>query len=195
MDEGNMTNTTEKRQINDLTAKEINLIYSLMRIGDWPALEIGRVYRLSEEDVTKVFDNYPQLLEAAEKQPCLQDQPRQDPLPERIEKRRKLRSDAKFTSPAARQAAYRVRLQEKQRTGSEQPSPSNETDSLRPDDQEPPVTVCEAPSPEVGPEETETQTSACYDSSVDDHDISESVHVSVTPEGCSERKTLQEIEE
>ena len=84
-----MTNTTEKRQINDLTAKEINLIYSLMRIGDWPALEIGRVYRLSEEDVTKVFDNYPQLLEAAEKNACLQEQPRQDASQERIEKPRK----------------------------------------------------------------------------------------------------------
>src|ERR1700674_3343352 len=99
-----MTNTTEKRQINDLTVKEINLIYSLMRIGDWPALEIGRVYRLSEEDVRKVFDNYPELLEAAENNPPVQEQPRQDPLYERIEKPRKRRSDARYATTAERQA-------------------------------------------------------------------------------------------
>ena len=133
-----MTNTTEKRQINDLTVNEINLIYSLMRIGDWPALEIGRVYRLSEEDVTKVFDNYPELLEAAEKNPCLQEQLQQDPSQERIEKSRKRRSDARFSTPAARQAAYRVRLQENRRGSLEQPSPADETDSPGPDVEEPP---------------------------------------------------------
>jgi len=70
---------SEKKQINNLTKHEVDMIYSLVRIGDWPALEIGRVYRLSEEDVTKVFDNYPELLEAAEKSPPVQEQPRQDP--------------------------------------------------------------------------------------------------------------------
>jgi hypothetical protein len=166
-----------------------------MRIGDWPALEIGRVYRLSEEDVTKVFDNYPELLEAAEKNPCLQEQPQQDPSQERLEKPRKKRSDARFATTAASQAAYRARLQEKQRTGFEQPSPSNETDSSGQDVQEPSVTVCEAPVPEIGAEETETQYSVCYRSSVERRDVSESVPLSVTPEACSEREELRVIEE
>ena len=190
-----MTNTTEKRQINDLTVKEINLIYSLMRIGDWPALEIGRVYRLSEEDVGNVYDNYVDLLEAAEKTPCLQEQPRQDPSQERVEKPRKRRSDARYATTAERQVAYRARLKEKLHSSLEQLSPSNETDSPRPDGQEPFVTVCGAPIPEIGPEEAETQRSACYDSSVEGHDISESVPLSVTPQACSEREELRLIEE
>src|SRR5665213_2684060 len=194
MGEGNMTNTTEKRRINDLTAKEVNLIYSLMRNGDWPDLEIGRVYRLSEEDVTKGFDNYPELLDAAEKNPCLQDQPRQDPSQEGIGKPRKKRCDAQYATPAQRQSAYRARLGESRRARLEQPSPSNETDTPRPDDQRPSVTVCEAPIPEIGRENAETEHSACYDSSVERHDISESVPVSVMPGASSERKTLQKIE-
>jgi hypothetical protein len=190
-----MTNMTEKRQINDLTVKEINLIYSLMKIGDWPALEIGRVYRLSEEDVTKVFDNYPELLEAAEKNQCLQEQPRQDPSQERIEKPRKRRSDARYATTAERQVAYRARLKEKRHSSLEQPLPANETDSSAPEYEEPPVTVFEAPVPEIGPEEAETQHSGSYGSSMDDHDTSEGIPLPVTPEICSKRKTLQEIEE
>jgi hypothetical protein len=190
-----MTNTIEKRQINDLTVNEINIIYSLMRIGDWPALEIGRVYRLSEEDVTKVFDNYPELLEAAEKNQCLQEQPRQDPSPERIEKPRKRRSDARFATTAERQAAYRARLKEQRRGSLEQASPSNETDSPWPEVEEPSVTICEAPVPEIGRENAETQHSACYDSSVEGHDISESTPLPVTPEACTERGELRVIED
>jgi hypothetical protein len=190
-----MTNTTEKRQINDLTLKEINLIYSLMRIGDWPALEIGRVYRLSEEDVTKVFDNYPKLLEAAEKNPPGQEQLRQDPLQEGIGKPRKKRCDAQYATPAERQSAYRARLQESRRASLEQPSPATETDSSGPEVEEPSVTICEAPIPGIGRENAETQHSACDGSSEKSNDISESVPLPVASEACSERKTLQEIEE
>jgi hypothetical protein len=141
-----------KRQIKDLTQRELNIIYSLVRIGDWPAKEIGRVYKLSEEDVGRVFDNYAGLLEAVENSPPAQEQPRQDPSQERIEKPRKRRSDARFATTAERQAAYRARLQERRHTVIEQPSPFNETDSPRPEVQEPSVTVCEAPVPEIGPE-------------------------------------------
>jgi hypothetical protein len=190
-----MTNTTEKRQINDLTVNEINLIYSLMRIGDWPALEIGRVYRLSEEDITKVFDNYPELLEAAEKNPCLQEQPRQDPSQERIQKPRKRRCDARYAAAKERQAAYRARLQESRRPGIEQPSPTDEIDLPQPAVEEPSVTVWKAPVSEIGPEEAQTQHSACYDSSEESHDNSQSVPVSVTNEACSEREELRVIEE
>jgi hypothetical protein len=51
------------------------------------------------------------------------------------------------------------------------------------------------PVPEIGPEEAETQHSACYDSLVEGHDNSESVALPVTPEICSEREGLQVIEE
>ena len=190
-----MTNTTEKRQINDLTVNEINLIYSLMRIGDWPALEIGRVYRLSEEDITKVFDNYPELLEAAEKNPYLQEQPRQDPSQERIEKPRKRRNDARFVTAADRQKAYRTRLQERRHTVIEQPSPTHETDTLIPAVEEHSVTVCEAPVSESGPEEKETQRSACYGSSEESYEISEIIPLPFTHEACSEREELRVIEE
>jgi hypothetical protein len=183
-----------KRQIKDLSRHEFNMIYSLVRVGDWPDSEIGRVYMLSEEDVRKVFNNYEELLEAAEKNPSLQQQLQQDPSPERIEKRRKLRSDARFTSPAARQAAYRARLQENRRGSLEQPSPADETDTPIPAVEEPSVTVCEAPVPEIGPEEAETQHSACYSSSVEGFDISESTPLPVKPQTYSERKELQVTE-
>ena len=147
------------------------------------------------DDVHKVFDNYPQLREA------FLNKPLHDVLPQAQESelmtktQRKRRSDARFATTAERQAAYRARLKEKRHSSLEQPSPSNETDSPRPDGQEPSVTVCEAPVPEIGPEGAETQHSACYTSSVEGCDISESVPLSVTPEACSEREELRLNEE
>jgi hypothetical protein len=157
-----------KRQIKDLSRHEFNMIYSLVRVGDWPDSEIGRVYTLSEEDVRKVFNNYEELLEAAEKNPSLQQQLLRDPSQEGIENPRKRRSDARFATAKERQAAYRARLQESRRPGIEQPSPTDEMDLPQPDVEEPSVTVCEAPVPEISTEEAETQHSACYDSSVED---------------------------
>jgi hypothetical protein len=184
-----------KRQIKDLSRHEFNMIYSLVRVGDWPDSEIGRVYMLSEEDVRKVFNNYEELFEATDKNPSLQQQLQQGPSPERIEKRRKLRSDAKFTSPAARQAAYRARLQERRHTVIEQPSPANETDSPRPGVEVLPATFCQDPVTETNPENAEMQHSACYDSSVEGCDISESTPLPVTPEARSEREELRVVEE
>ena len=126
-----------KRQIKDLSRNEFNMIYSLVRVGDWPDSEIGRVYTLSEEDVRKVFNDYEGLLEAAEKNPPVQEQLRQDPSQERVEKPRKRRCDARYATTADRQAAYRARLKKKPRSSLEQPSPPHETDSPRPDIQEP----------------------------------------------------------
>src|ERR1035437_3765376 len=106
-----------KRQVKDLTLHEFDMVYSLMRVGDWSDSEIGRVYKLSVDDVHKVFDNYPQLRAA-----CLRNPPR-DVLPQAPElelttgKARKRRSDAQYATPAERQAAYRYRLQENLRTG------------------------------------------------------------------------------
>jgi len=37
------------------------MIYSLVRIGNWPDSDIARVYRLSESDVRSVFSHYVEL--------------------------------------------------------------------------------------------------------------------------------------
>jgi hypothetical protein len=52
---------TKHKRIEDLTLDELDMVYSLMRVQDWPDVEIGRVYKLSVEDVYKIFDSYPQL--------------------------------------------------------------------------------------------------------------------------------------
>jgi hypothetical protein len=122
-------NQSKSRQIKDLTLHELNIIYSLVRIGDWADSEIGRVYKLSAEDVRRVFDNYVDLLEAAEKNPPVQEQLPQDPSQENVEKPRKRRSDARFATPAERQANYRARLKEKRHAKLQQPPQSSDTDS------------------------------------------------------------------
>jgi hypothetical protein len=128
---------TGKKGIEELSLRELDRIYSLVRIGDWPDSEIGRVYKLSVDDVHKVFDNYPQLRESILRNPSHDVLP-QAPEPELTTgKTRKRRSDARFLTPAARQAAYRARLKEKRNASLEQPSPANETDSSRQDVEEP----------------------------------------------------------
>ena len=175
---------TGQKQIQDLRLREVDIVYSLMRLGDWPDSEISRVYKLSVDDVHKIFDNYPQLREE------FLNKPLHDVLPQAQESelttktQRKRRSDARFATTAERQAAYRARLKEKRDASLEQPSPSNETDSSGQDVEEPSITICEAPVTEIGPEEAETQHSACYRSSVEGCDISENVSLSVTPEAC-----------
>ena len=184
-----------QKRIEDLTLREIDMVYSLMRLGDWSDSEISRVYKVSVDDVHKVFDNYPQLREV-----CLRNPPR-DVLPQAPElelttkKPRKCRSDAVYATAKERQAAYRARLQESRRAGIEQLSLTANTDTPIPAVEEPSVTVCEAPVPEIGPEEAETQHSACYSSPVEGRDISESVPLPVTLEACSEREELRVIEE
>jgi|SRR5665213_1773221 len=186
---------SKQKRIGDLTLREIDMVYSLMRVQDWSASEISRVYKLSADDVHEVFDNYPQLREEFLRNPTRDVSPQVPESESTTTAPRKRRSDARFATTAERQAAYRARLKENRHSNLEQPSPSNETDSPRPDVQEPSVTVCEAPSPEIGRENAKTQQSAYDGSSEECHDISESVPVSVTPEACSKKKTLQEIEE
>jgi hypothetical protein len=110
-------------------------------------------------------------------------------------KERKPRCDARYATPAARQKAYRARLQENRRGSLEHPSPADETDSPGPDVQDPSVVLCEAPVPEIGPENADPQYSTCYSSTAEGHDISESMPLPVTPEACSEREELRVIEE
>ena len=186
---------TKQKRIEDLKLHELDRVYSLVRIGDWPDSEIGRVYKLSVDDVHKVFDNYPQLREA-----CLRNPPR-DVLPQAPKSElttktaRKRRSDARFVTPADRQAAYRARLKEKRRASLEQPLPATETDTPIPAVVNPSVTVCEAAGPEISPENAETQHSACDSSPGEGSDISENMPSLVTAEACSEKEELRVIEE
>ena len=186
---------TIQKRIEDLTLRELDRIYSLVRIGDWPDKEISRVYKLSVDDVHKVFDNYPDLREA-----CLRNPPPavlpQAPESELTTKTpRKRRSDAVYATPKERQAAYRARLQENRRASIDQPSPIVNTDTPMPAVEDPSVTVCEAHVCEIGPEEAETQHSGSYGTSEESFDISERLPLSVTPEACSESEEIQVIEE
>src|SRR5713101_2401413 len=128
---------TKQKRIEDLTLREIDMVYSLMRVRDWPDWEIGRVYKLSVDDVHVVFDNYPELREA-----CLRNPPRdlspQAPESELTSKAsRKRRCDAIYVTAKERQAAYRAREKENHRSSLEQPSLANETDTPMPAVEEP----------------------------------------------------------
>src|SRR6266849_9708989 len=152
---------TKLRRIEDLTLHEFDIVYSLMRVGDWRDSEISRAYKLSVDDVHKVFDNYPQLREV-----ILRNPPR-DVLPHAPESElttkppRKRRCDAVYESAKERQAAYRARLQENRLAILEQPSPANETDSPGPDVEELPATFCEDPVTEPSPDNADPQNSTC----------------------------------
>jgi hypothetical protein len=182
---------TKQKRIEELTLRELDMVYSLLRIGDWPDSQIGRVHKLSEADVRKVFDNYLELREMLEKNQQLP----QEPSPELTKKVRKRRSDARYATPADRQAAYLARLQERRHAGIDQPSPTADAHAPIPADEEISGTVCEDPVSEIGPENADPQYSTCYSSSVEGCDISESVPLPVTPEACSESEVFRVIEE
>jgi len=96
------------------------MIYSLVRVGNWPDSEIARVYKLPEGDVRKVFDNYIELWEMIGRNPGLV----QNPAPELTKKKpRERHIDARYATGAERQAAYRARLREKRRVGMQHSSP------------------------------------------------------------------------
>ena len=119
----------KEKRIEELTRRELDMIYSLVRIGDWPHGEIGRRYGILERDVRKVFDNYVELREVLERNQQL---PLQGTQQQQVEQpKRKKRSDAKFETPAEKQKAYRLRLKEKQRVGIE-PSPISAVTDLPP---------------------------------------------------------------
>ena len=119
---------SKTKQIADLTLHEIDMIYSLARTGEWPYSEIGRVYRLSKDDVGTVFKNYEELREmVAENQ--LNQRLSEDPSPElTTNKRRKRRSDARYATSAERQRAFRDRLKGKRNAEVHVPSPDPTTD-------------------------------------------------------------------
>jgi len=120
--------TQTPRRIEDLALRELDRIYSLARIGDWPDAEIGRVFRLSEADVRKAFDDYVALRPVLEKNQPNGHLP-QDPTPDLTPKKpRKRRSDAIFATAKERQAAYRARLKEQRHADMQVPSRDPVTD-------------------------------------------------------------------
>jgi hypothetical protein len=155
------------KQIENLSLKELDMIYSLVRVGDWSDSEIARRHRISETDVHKAFENYPQLREAVSRNP------RRDVLPQAPEselttkKPRKRRSDAVYATAKEGQAAYRSRLKQSRGAAIEQPSPAADTDIEGPTNGELTMTVCQYPAIEPNPQNTYPQQTTC-DSSRED---------------------------
>jgi len=181
------------KRIEDLSLHELDMVYSLSRIGR-SCPEIGKRYQISESDVRKVVEDYVELRELCKTRPPSESQ-HADPEPDLTTKKpRKRRCDAIYATAKERQAAYRARLKEKRHASIEQPSPTVDTDTAIPAVEKTSVTVCEAPVTEISPEMTETQHSSCYGSSKESCDTSESAPCSVTPQSCSESEALRLIE-
>ena len=123
---------TKQKRIEDLTLRELDMVYSLVRVGEWPDSDIARRYRVLESDVKKIVESYAELRRTVERN--LSDEGlRQDPPQELPEKKpRKRRRDARFATPAERQAAYRSRVKEKRRAAMQQLPASSDTDSRSP---------------------------------------------------------------
>src|ERR1022692_3495233 len=96
-----------QKRIEDLAQHEIDMVYSLVRIGEWADSEISRVYKLSVDDVHKVFNDYPQLREAVLRNPPRDVLPQAPELDLTPKTPRKRRSDALYATAKERQAAYR----------------------------------------------------------------------------------------
>ena len=182
------------KRIEDLTLHEFDMVYSLSRIG-WSCPEIGKRYRISESDVRKLVENYVELRELREAKPIGASQHANPELDPTARKPRKRRCDAIYATAKERQAAYRARLQERRHAGIEQPSPTVNTDMPIPAREETSVTDCEVSVTEISPEMAETQHPACYGSSKESCDTSESSPSSVTPQTCSGSEALQLVEE
>jgi hypothetical protein len=134
---------TGQKRIEDLKLKEVDMIYSLARVG-WTEPEIGRRYKISRDDVRQVIDNYVELRETLKRNQYSQQLAR-DPSPEATKKPRKRRSDAIFATPAERQAAYRARLKEKRNADMQVPSPDPVADSPPPVEEQFSVTAVDTP--------------------------------------------------
>jgi hypothetical protein len=178
------------KRIEDLSLREIDMAYSLSRTG-WSCVEIGRRYGISESDAIRLVDDYVELHEWRKANPLAQ-----SPTPESVTRKpRKRRCDAIYATAKERQAAYRARLEERRNAGIEQPSPTVNTDMPIPAVEEISVTDCEVSVTEIGPEMAETQHSACYGSSKESCETSESTPSSVTPHPCSGSEALRLVEE
>lgn len=130
---------TNLKRLEDLSRKEVDMIYSLSRVGEWSSLEIARKYKISADDVRKVVDNYIELREACKAKPP--DKGLQQNPESTVRKPRKRRSDAIYATAAERQAAHRARLKESCRAATEKPSPAGDTDNPPSADKELSVTL------------------------------------------------------
>jgi DNA-binding MarR family transcriptional regulator len=108
----NTTNMQPKlKRPEDLTLNDLDMIYSLSRIGDWSGAEIGRRYGISASDVKKIVEDYVGLRKLCERKLPEEGRDREPELT--TKKQRKRRSDARYGSDRERQAAYRKRLQDR----------------------------------------------------------------------------------
>ena len=132
------------KRIEDLSLRELDMVYSLSRIGRSYS-DIGKRYRISESDVRKIVEDYVELRELCEARPSAESQHvnLEPELP--AKKPRKRRCDAIYATSKERQAAYRARLQEKRRAGVQIPSPAPATDSSTPVEEQVSVTAVEVP--------------------------------------------------
>lgn len=132
------------KRIEDLSLRELDMVYSLSRIGRSYA-DIGKRYQISESDVRKLVDNYVELRKLCKAKPPSESQ-HANPEPHLTAKKpRKRRCDAIYATSKERQAAYRARLQERRRAGMQIPSPTPVTDSSAPVEEEVPVIAVEIP--------------------------------------------------
>jgi hypothetical protein len=91
------------KRIEHLSLKELDMIYSLARIGEWTNLEIGRRYGISETGVHKVVDNYSQLRQALLRNPLRHVSPQAPESGLTVKKPRNRRSDAIYATAKDRQ--------------------------------------------------------------------------------------------
>jgi hypothetical protein len=132
------------KRIEDLTLRELDMAYSLSRIG-WSCPVIGKRYGISESDVRKLVDDYVELRKLCETRRSAESQ-HANPEPHLTAKKpRKRRCDAIYATAKERQAAYRARLQEKRLAGIQFPSPAPAMDSSTPAAAELPVTAVDIP--------------------------------------------------
>jgi hypothetical protein len=188
-------NTKPKlKRIEDLSLKEVDMAYSLSRIG-WSCLEIGRRYGISEGDVRKLVDDYVEIRESCKTKPPDESQhanPEPDPT---TKKPRKRRCDAMYATAKDRQAAYRARLRDNRHADGEQLSRTDETDTACQTDEQLSVTVGRDSVIETSPENADPQHSTPYCPSEERCVTSENMTDPVTVEGSSQSEVLWVIEQ
>jgi hypothetical protein len=147
----------KQRPIEDLSLRDFDQAYSLIRTG-WSCAEIAKRYGVSETEVGRIVEeaSYVELRKL-----CDTKQPNKSPHASSIsapstKKPRKRRSDAKYVSARERQAAYRARLRDTQRTAIEEPSPAAVTDIEVPATEGIAVTVCRDSTLETSPKDPDS---------------------------------------
>ena len=120
---------TKQKRIDDLSLHELDMVYSLARIGNWQDSDIARVYCLSEFDVRRVFSDYVELRRALEIRQQNERFPQEPPLEPTKKRPRQRRSDARYSTAAERQATYRARLKEQRLAGLHHPPQSSDMDA------------------------------------------------------------------